>query len=321
MSSNFTSPVMIDGMDVRNLGTIPGAAEQHVVTRSTSSDASYQYWSQAIENAGLRHTTLQAGHDACTSGRNDVVMLSCDSHSQAATITWSKNMTHLIGMYGPAMMNQRSRIGHSATVDPLLDITGYGNTFANLYFMYGGDNATDLTATTITGNRNSFVRCHWNAPTNGTCADEATFKVLYILESEQYFNHCTIGTDATLMSDGELIKLGGSGTTPRLVFEDCNIIMRADANAPRFLDDAAGTGAGFIIFKNCVIHNFGTTLTLGFASTGLAAATDYLFVGDTAVGGASDVIAAADEAQVWKPANVGVTEDAYHGLMINPDHS
>lgn len=324
MSSNLTSPVMVDGMDVKNLGLIPGAARQHIVTRSTTTDATYIYWTQAIEDPTYRHTTIAAAHTATTSARNDVVLLSPDSHSQAATLTWSNNMTHLVGMYGPAMMNQRSRIGHSVTVDPLLNVTGYGNTFANLYFMYGLANATDLTCMKVTGNRNSFIRCHFNAPTNATPADEATFKVLHFTETaggdglEHYFKSCTIGNDTTLMTDGETIKTYG---TPRLVFEDCLILMRSDANAPRFIDGTAGDGQGFIIFKNTTLLNLGTTLTLAFASTGLAAGTDYV-MHNSGVCGATDLIAAADEAKAWCISSAGAAADGiYGGLGIPFDHT
>ncbi len=321
MSSNLTHPVMVGGMDLRSMGLIPGAAEMHTVTRSTTTDASYQYWTQAIEDEGLRHTTLQAGHDACTSGRNDVVMLSCDSHTTAATITWSKNMTHLVGMYGMHVLNQRSRLGHSVTLDPLINVTGYGCSFTNLYTMYGAANATDLTCLKLTGNRNSFSHCHFLLQA-AEPADVATFKMIHFTETgggdglEHYFNHTTISAEAIAMSDGEFLKTNG---TPRLVFEDCLFIMRSDANAPRFLDGTAGDGQGFVIFKNCVLHNLGTELTAAFGVTGLAGGTDYIFAGDTTAGGVAEVIAAAHQAKMFVPAKVGVTEDASAGLSIPVD--
>lgn len=303
---------------------IPGIADIHILTRS-GAYAPYSYWEQwAHANNESFHTDIETALGKMTTGRNDVLLISPDSHSQADSITWSKNMTHLVGMYPPTMISQRSRIGHSANFDKLLDITGYGNLFANFELQYGRGSAANLTCCQITGNRNTFKNVHFGAPFNATEADQATFKVIGIAETsggdglEHYFDHCTIGADTIAWTNGDMIKYSG---TPRMVFEDCQLIMRADNAQVTFMDGTAGDGAGFVIFKNCILHNFGTSLTVGFGSTGLAATTDILLAGSTTLGGATDVIAAADEAQVFIPARVGVTEDIYAGLSINPDHT
>lgn len=303
---------------------LPGIAEVHMTLRSGAYEP-YSYWQNKINTPQTSlHTDIETGLALMTPGRNDVMLLSPDSHSQADSITWDGNMTHLVGMYPPSMMSQRSRIGHSANFDKLLDITGYGNLFANFELQYGRGNAANLTCCQITGNRNSFYNVHFGAPFNTTEADQAAFKVIGMAETsggdglEHYFKNCTIGADTVAWTNGDMIKISG---TPRMIFEDCYLIMRADNNQVTFMDGTEGDGAGFVIFKNTSIMNFGTTLTLAFGSTGLAAATDIVLVGDSAILGATDVIAAADEAQVHIPARVGVTEDIYHGLMINPNHT
>jgi hypothetical protein len=285
----------------------------------------YSYWQTlAGGDTTLLHTDIETALGLMTTERNDTLLLSPDSHSQADSVTWSKNMTHLIGMYPPAMMSQRSRIGHSANFDKLLDVTGYGNLFANFELQYGRGNAANLTACQITGNRNTFKHVHFGAPFNATEADQATFKVIGMSETaggdglEHYFKDCVIGADTVAWTNGDMIKYSG---TPRMVFEDCIFIMNADNAQVTFMDGTVADGAGFVIFKNCVMHNRGTTLTTAFGSTGLASGTDYIFAGGTTVGGVTDVIAAADEAKVFVPARVGVTEDIYAGLSINPDHT
>jgi len=301
-----------------------GIADVHLLTRS-GAYAPYQYWEQwSHADKESFHTDIETALGKMTTGRNDVLLISPDSHSQADSITWSKNMTHLVGMYPPSMISQRARIGHSANFDKLLDITGYGNLFANFELQYGRGNAANLTCCQITGNRNTFKHVHFGAPFNATEADQATFKIIGMAETsggdglEHYFDHCTIGADTVAWTNGDMIKISG---TPRMVFENCQLIMRADNAQVTFMDGTAGDGAGFVIFKNTDLMNFGTALTTAFGSTGLAAATDIVLSGNSAILGATDVIAAAAEAQVWYPAKVGVTEDVYGGLMINPDHT
>ena len=291
---------------------------------ATSTNEAYQYWHKyANAHQDVFHTSLVTAEAALTANRNDVLMFTPENHTLAATLTWSNNMTHLIGMYPPTMMNMRSRIGHAVTLDPLINVTGYGCSLQNIYTMYGTDNATDLTCLKVTGNRNTFKHCHFLCQ-HDTPMDEATFKMLHFTETsptdglEHYFDHCTVSAQASTMTDGELIKING---TPRLIFEDCNFLMTTDAADPRFMDSTAGDGAGFVIFKNCVLHNFGTSLLYAFGSTSTAAGTDYLLVGDTTIGGVDDVIAAADEAKTFYPARVGVTEDAYAGLSIPIDQT
>jgi hypothetical protein len=325
MASNLTSPVLIDGMDVMAGFLIPGAATRRVVTTSTSSDETYKYWSQNTDPT-YHHTTITAAHAACTSGRNDVVLLSPNNHSQAATITWSNNMNHLIGMYGPAMMNMRTRIIHSVTVDPLLHVTGYGCTFANLYTSYAEtDLATDLTCLKVTGNRNSFVHCHWGGPMGATAADQAGFAMVRFAETsggdglEHYFRNCTIGIETIAWSAGTMFRTAG---TPRLVFENCIFLMRSDANGVTFFDGTAGDGAGFVMLRNCTGINLGTALTVAIGSTGIASATDYI-LHNSGFTGATDLIAAADEAKAIMIAqpNDATTGDLFAGLGIPADHT
>lgn len=303
---------------------IPGVADVHVCAAAPASNAAASYWKTWAQGSRRNyHTDFETALGQMTSGRNDVLLLTPELHTQADSITWDKNMTHLVGMYPSHVLNHRSRITHSVTVDPLIDITGYGCIFKNIYTMYGLANATDLTCLKITGNRNAFKHCHFLLQA-AEPADVATFKMIHMVETsggdglEHYFDHVTISAEVSLMTDGEFLKTAG---TPRLVFEDCLFIMRSDAADPRFIDGTAGDGQGFVIFKRCTFLNLGTSLTYGIGSTGLAAATDYVLIGDTAFAGCDDVIAAADEAKVWVPARVGVTEDAYQGLCIAIDQT
>jgi len=305
-------------------GLLPGIADVRMAY-SSGSEAPFAYWQGYAQ--GKIHSTIAKALAACTASRNDVVLLTPESHSQAASLAWNKNMTHLVGMYGPGMMNLRSRIGHSANFDNLINITGYGCTFAHLFFMYGRGNAANLTCAQITGNRNSFINCHFGAPMNATEADQATFKILDFAETaggdglEHYFKDCVIGVDTTAWTNGDMMKISG---TPRLVFENCLFVMRADNSQVTFLDGTAGDGQGFILFKNCTGINLGTALTVAIGSTGIAAGTD-IILHNSGFSGVTDLIAAADEAKAKIIAIPNTPRsdlpDLWAGLAIHYDQT
>jgi hypothetical protein len=305
---------------------IPGVADIHVCSASTATNASYQFWNKwAFGQKDYFHGAIQTAHDACVSGRNDLVLLTPENHTETA-ITWSKNMTHLVGMYPSAMMNLRARILHAVTLDPMIHVTGYGNIFKNIYTSYAETNlATDLTCLKVTGNRNTFVHCHFGGPMGATTADEAGFAMVRFHETdggdglEHYFNHCVIGIETIAWSAGTMFRTCG---TPRLVFEDCIFLMRTDAAGVTFFDGTAGDGQGFVLLKNCTGINLGTSLTVAIGSTGLASGTDYI-LNASGFTGATDLIAAADEAKAIIIAcpNDTTTGDLFAGLGIAADHT
>lgn len=233
--------------------------------------ASFDYWENwAHADKDVFHTTIATAHSATVTGRNDVILLTPDNHTQTAALTWSNNLTHMVGMFPPAMLNQRSRIGHSATAAPLLTVSGYGNMFSNLYFMYGLNNATDLNCLTVTGERNSFLNCHFLAG-HATPTDAAGFDLIRIHCNEGYYSNCTFGNDTVSWADGVLMELyGAADRSCRVVFDNCLFIMNQDAGADgTFLKTDAGMGTGVVIFRGCQFINVGTTMTAAINSTGL----------------------------------------------------
>jgi hypothetical protein len=298
-------------------------ADLHYIARSGSG---YQPWANfnGLFDRDRCHQTIATGLAAMTSGRNDVALLSPDSHTQTASLVWNKNMTHLIGAYGPAMMNMRSRIGHSGNFEKLLSITGYGNIFAHLYLMYGAAHADNTVGLHINGNRNTFMHVHVGGPMHATPADEADFYLVSIEEesagagNEQYFYKCVFGIDTVAWTNGDMFKHKG---TPRLVFEDCIFLMRTDNAQVTILDGTAGDGQGFYLFKNCVGINLGSALTVAFGSTGLASGTDFI-LHNTGFTGVTDLIGAGDEAKVLITNNTGlVSADEVIGLATAFDHT
>jgi hypothetical protein len=285
------------------LGLI-GASDLRVVGR-TSTSTPYAYWSQRAGE--FFHTSVATALGLCQGGRNEVVLVTPESHAQAAALTWSKSLTHLVGMYGPAMQNHRSRIGHSVTVSPLLTVSGEGCTFANLYFPYGLANATDLNLLKVTGNRNSFVNCHF-LQTDATPLDEAGYKLIDLQAAETYFKNCYFGGDTVAWTNGTMVNFAASVDPPRVVFDNCLFVMNSDHAQVTFLKAVAGLGRCTIVFKGCQFLNLGTSLTYGIDGAGLGNAK-MIFDNNSFFAGVDDVVAVANEASVWcAPANTPIAQ-------------
>jgi hypothetical protein len=275
---------------------IIGATEAYVVGGTTAASPS-QYWDGWLPSPYFQ-TNIQTAYDRCQGGRNEVVLVTPESHSRSAALTFNENMTHVVGMYGPAYQNQRSRIFHSATLSPLMTVSGQGSVFANLYFGYGLGNATDLNLLAVTGNRNTFKHCHFLAA-NATPLDESGFKLIDLQAAETYFDHCYFGGDTVAWSNGTMINFAASSEPPRVVFEDCMFVMNGDnSGTPTFLKTVAGLGRCTIVFKRCMFLNLGTTLTLAIDGAGLGNAK-MIFDINCTFAGVTDIVAAAKESSVW----------------------
>lgn len=307
---------------------IPGIADIHVLAPSAGG-AGFSYWEQFCHgNRNHFHTDLEIALGLMTTGRNDTLLVTPDSHPQADAVTWDKNMTHLVGMFPPAMMNQRSRIGHSVTVSPLLTVSGYGNLIANLYFPYGLANSTDLNLLTVSGDRNSFINCHF-LPSDATPLDEANFDLVTLNCGEVYFKSCYFGGDSVAWTNGDMLRIyGGSDRSTRAIFEDCIFVMYADNAQVNFIETVAGNGRGTCIFRNCQFINVGTSLTYAIDGAGLNS-QQLFFDNRCSFAGVTDIVALAGENYVWfggintpiNQATGGATVALFNGIACHPDVS
>ena len=273
--------------------------------------------------------TIATAEASLRSGMNDVVILAPELHSQAAALTWNVNMAHLIGAHGPGKMNLRSRIGHSANFATLLTVSGYGNSFQNLFFQHGRGSATNLTCLNITGARNSFINCHFGGPMHATEGDTANYTLVNIASAENYFKGCFFGVDTVAWDDGYAVMFGAGGdNSQRTVFEDCIFLMQAAASpAVHFLGTTAGLGEATAVFLNCHFINSGTALTYAIDGAGMGNFQMY-FDNRCSFMGCTDVVALAYEAYVnCGGVNLAVNQvntasnKLFNMLTTNPDVS
>lgn len=281
-------------------------------------------------NPKQANLTVTAALAKTTNSNHDVIRLIGETTSvkQAAALAWSNNLTHLINKYGPGMWNQRSRIEQNAVFTPMITMSGYGNSWQNIYVMQGSA-AADVVGLYITGERNTFQRCHF-LPQIATAMDNAAFRLVSINASETTFRDCTFGGDGAIISNGALVQIGktGDGGPPRTYFENCVFWMKSDAAGVAFLDCAlAGLGGGIAIFKGCTFINLGTSLTYAILGAGLNNFQLY-FDQTCSFVGVTDIVALAYENYVWfggvsMPINQVNTASValFNGIACHPDVS
>lgn len=299
---------------------IPGLAEGHVLT--AASGVLQQYWADKTNGSSdSHHTDIENGLALMTSGRNDFMLVSPESHNQTDNVVWSKNMTHLIGMAPPSLMNMRPRLTAStAAVTSLFTVSGYGNLIANMYFPYGGDSAAMLNIATFSGERNSVMNCHF-LPIHATPLDQAGFIGVDVACNEMTFKNCTFGGDSVAWTNGALVRLyGAADRSCRVVFENCDFIVNADNAQVVFLSTVAGMGEGAVRFKNCNFINTGTTMTLGINGAGLGNALLHFDFGCSFYG-CTDVVAAAYESYVICGLNYAANAATSNLLAGTYDHT
>jgi len=269
--------------------------------------------------------SISAAHSATVDSRNDVVLLTPESHSQAAAVTWSRNMTHLIGMYPNARTHHRSRIGHSANFATLLTVSGYGNLFQNLYFMHGRGSATNVNCVTVSGSRNTFKNVSFSGPFHATEGGTAGYDTVRITGSENYFENCWFGAE-TVNANAAIGLLEFGTTSSRNIFKNCTFHVRA-TNAGVFFIHMLGPGGNnrHNIFEDCQFINWGTTtMTVGISWDATCGSTDVsvYFDNNCSFAGCTDVVAAAYEGDLWWGAAGGyISADTDVGLADHPNHT
>lgn len=232
--------------------------------------------------------TLTQAHAACLSGNNDVVFLSGTVHT-TATLTWSKNQTHLIGLDAPSN-SDRARISSTGTTpfSPLVNVTGYGCQFRNIGTFHGG--FTSPTGSQVCwnegasgGGRNYYSRCQFYGGGDATAAALAGMRSLTITASdENVFEDCTIGLDTIVRAtnaNASMEVIGGSARTRMLrcifqalvsdasdvhikalagamdrylLLEQCSLINVVDSSSTAMSAAITNAASASIILNNCI---------------------------------------------------------------------
>ncbi len=311
-----------------SMGIMGGGAKTFFVDPANGSDS----------NGGLKQDdacdTVGQAYSLTTDKQGDVIYYLNDGNtsgsSREATIplVWSNDNTHIVGCCAPVPMSQRSRITPVATAalteQPVLSVTGHGNTFTNLQIAHWGADTNTIGArgVDVTGNRNYFYNCHFVGVPNAHTGDETDCCDLKVTGEENMFERCYFGTNTVARSTTNAnVELSGAAT--RIHFKDCFFTVYADNAGVLFVKiDGAGDIDREIFFDGCTFYN-----PEGAGATTMTAAMDVhasaggdVIIKDCTLIGASDW-EAADASNMWLMCHTqtdggGIAE---MGLAVNVD--
>lgn len=217
--------------------------------------------------------TLSKALALATADKNDVVYMIAESNTatsttdyQSAALDWNKDAVHLIGINGGQAINQRSRIAQLSTatnVDNLFTVSANDCLIKDISVFHGVNDATSKGAVLVSGDRNHFVNCNF-AGIGHDAQDTADNYSLSITGDENLFENCVIGLDTIARGTAATYEVNISGGAARNIFRNCTFISYTEAGTFGFLNIPADGIDRFVIFENCVFHNFGTAMTEAF---------------------------------------------------------
>lgn len=289
---------------------------------SSSTAQPYIELDKSQRNADL-YSTLTTGHDALTTGRNDLLYVTPENHVITAAMDWTKSNSHARGMSPLVLGYNPSYFSHTVDTDVLFTVSGSNNTFTNLRWLHGHNSSTNAHCIELTGTNNSFYYCHFEGPEGAAEKAVSGYDIVKISGEYNYFNHCMFGNTWATMTD-VCANVGFTGnTSPSTVFEDCVFQINAGAVGNLFLHVYQAMANGtHIHFRNCMFVNMGTTtMTYGVDGYGLSNAQSRMTFHNCSFTGCTDIVNATYEAKVFFGPGVYHANDQTTGLADNPNVS
>jgi len=243
-------------------------------------------YSGSDSNTGLSvdyplKTLLQA-QTLATANQNDIVLLYSEHGAtaasttdyQSATLTWAKNMVHLIGVDSGTNYGHRARVAFAssyATASNLFTVSGSNCYIANIQFIVSVASALPTGCVSVTGDRNCFENVHFAGAAGSANVIASAYSLSLTGCEETLFKDCTIGyfqqrgaqADATLYINA---------SSKHITFRDCKFHASTTADQSPFVRVADSFG-GHIHFKNCAfinegVNGGGSNLTYAFIAAG-----------------------------------------------------
>ena len=209
----------------------------------------YTYWQTRVPEADL-FSDIALAYAQMVSGRNDVLLLSPDTHTVTAMLNITKNRCHFIGVdqRGGIGMGARSKVSMgvttAATDIAAVQNTGVGNTFIGIKFTSSNTKDISLYAVAEGGEYTVYQNCEFYKDTDLDVTGAA--EILNNGDSVQWLN-CTIGSSANQLS-GAVIRpcmlltatLSGKKCRDNVML-DCILLRKGGNVANRFIYGANAT--------------------------------------------------------------------------------
>lgn len=266
MVSNFPHGIASFGVPVMPLG-VPASKRSQVffVDPVDGNDGS----SGSFDSPLL---SLVEAENRCIANQHDTVYLIARNNTAASTtqyltetLTWDKDLTHLVGIGTPSMLSQRARIAQKSTatgVSPLITVSASGCVFRNIQIFQGVNDNTSLINVQVTGQRNYFDNVHFAGGGHTAMAIDGGCSLFLDAAEENVFNNCTIGVD-TIGAGNGYAQLVFDNEAKRNVFKSCRFIIEASHSGAFFLEVLAVDGIShWNLFDDCFFYNASSTVTI-----------------------------------------------------------
>lgn len=210
--------------------------------------------------------TLTAAHSAATTNNGDVIYVNgtTGTHVQEDTmLTWSKNRISVIGIgpsgaVDPQPEIQLSTAGNLLTDAATIKVTGYGNSFNNLYISNAGTGSTAcVTALWDAGENNVYNNCQFAKFSD---LNVAAVSHVEARGDTSTFRNCKFGVDWVTVSAARFgLHIKGTGGSARMkhnIFEDCYFVVASSSGDYEHIHVYDTNSLAFNnIWKNCVFMN------------------------------------------------------------------
>jgi len=172
--------------------------------------------------------SIETGYAALTENYNDVLyyLSGSSSLSTTETLAWTKDYCSLVGVCaGPVALAKRARIFATSTQTDasLVTVSGYGNSFRNIYINYGVASSAALACWTDTSNRNYYENMHISGINNSTQDAAGACSLKLDGGTERLFVNCYIGSDTQRTRAGDSSEILVDTSVSKAFFVSCMV--------------------------------------------------------------------------------------------------
>lgn len=274
--------------------------------------------------------TFTTGKSLLRNNRNDALFLigGASALTETLPITWNLSYTHLIGLAAPVMYGIRNRLVNSTdgtgsqTQTPFFTLSGNGCRVENLMVSQEGSHATlNAVALYISGARNYLKNVTARVLGALAVVDASKRDVVFASpDGENYFDHCTFGTDTydgSANAANYVMEFNGANQTARQFFADCVFFGSGSSGAAFILATTVNCLSSMQRFQRCLFYNndHGTmnAMTQAF-NIAAGCGGDFIMDNDTVVYGATALETVDSGRLFWTNAAAAATS----GRLLNP---
>jgi hypothetical protein len=281
----------------KELGTLTGNVS--VLTADRSGTMGTHMTKRGV-TAGSIYTSISDAEASMVTLRNDTVLVTPETHSQAASLTWSKYNTHLLGlMAGRTFQAHSARLTPSANYTPGWTLSGYYDTWANLRLAHPAGDAGNLVGVNVSGHYNYWNNVDLWSPGSTTEGAVAEMYSLSCAGGNNYFEGCTIGGDSRMRAAGNyILDINTNGV--QNVFKDCVFMFYTSSADTYFIRCGSGSGVQnrWTLFDDCTFvaysSNWGTSATVAVKFNYSGGTGHRLLFKDCSFMGVTDIISSDD---------------------------